>query len=601
MEAVVETSGSTPYIGRHMEIRGIRLHRHPAIDLSVLVGALVAAFLFLRLAGARAEHVTVPAAAVDFNADSAYLTTRILSESFASRVTGSDPARYAATYIASRFRTLGLTSTTQQFPLIVKDRLLQGRNVVAQSRGTVPGTIVLVAHYDGQPTSDQSAGDNASGVATVLELARVLEHRGHRHPITYVTTDAEEWGLVGARTFVASLHDPRQVIAAISLDHVENGIGKAVSLKGEGQDDDDYAPVWLRRAADDAFAAGGVRTTDIGTLEEWIHRVLGITLTDQGPFIDADIPAIDLNVESKRPEYARFLYHTPGDRWETLKTESFALLGDGTERLILALDAAPVPHGPVHYLGLGGARMVTGLWILLAAIALFLPLAIATWEAWGAALTDPASRTAIRSELVRAGGWWLIGIAGLLALWAAVVVDLLPEYQAAPATVRDPFLYSTRWLPILTTLAVMLLVGLLLSSLRKKPGLVVSHPLAGRAAALSTLAIAAVITLVHNPFAAVWLLVLPAWLWPWIGPTRRPLTGAASVLIVLASAVPLVVALVVMARPLDVGTGIFWYLFLQAAYVVWSPLTIVLGVVMVLAATRLLGTATARLIPAEGD
>ena len=255
----------------------------------------------------------------------------------------------------------------------------------------------------------------------------------------------------------------------------------------------------------------------------------------------------------------------------------------------------------MHYLGLGDERMVRGFWILLAAIALFLPLAFATWEAWDAARADPASRSAIRSELVRAGGWWLIGIAGLLALWAAVVVDLLPEYQAAPATVRDPFLYSTRWLPILTTLAIMLLVGLLLSSLRKKPGLVVSHPLAGRAAALSTLALIVVLTLVHNPFAAVWLLVLPAWLWPWIGPTRRPLTGAASVLIVLASAAPLVVAIVVMAGPLDVGSGILWYLFLQAAYVVWSPLTIVASVVMVLAATRLLGTATARLIPAEGD
>ena len=584
-----------------MAISGIRLHRHPAIDLSALVGALVAAFLFLRLAGAHAVHVAVPAIAVDFNADSAFLTTRILSESFASRVTGSEPARNAATYIAARFRALGLAATTQEFPLVVKDRLLQGRNVVAQSTGTVPGTIVLLAHYDGQPTSDQSAGDNASGVATLLELARVLERHGHQRTITYVTTDAEEWGLLGARTFAASLPDPHQVIAAISLDHVANGVGKGVSIAGAGADDDDYAPVWLRRAVADAFAAGGVRTSDIGTLEEWIHRVLGVTLTDQGAFIDADVPSVDLSVEPKRPEYARFLYHTPGDRWETLKAVSFTLLGNGTERLVRALDAAPAPRGPVHYLGLGDERMVTGFWILLAAIALFLPLAIATWESWVAALTDPASRAAIRSELVRAGGWWLIGIAGLLALWAAVVVDLLPEYQAAPATVRDPFLYATRWVPILTTLAIMLLVGLLLGSLRKKPGLTVSHPLAGRAAALSTLVVVVGLTLVHNPFAAVWLLVLPAWLWPWIGPTRRPLTGAASVPIILASAAPLVVAIVVMAQPLYVGAGILWYLFLQAAYSVWSPLTTVLCVVVVLAATRLLGTATTRLIPAEGD
>ena len=586
-----------------MEIRGIRLHRHPAIDLSALVGALVAAFLFLRLAGARAEHLAIPPARVDFNADSAFLTTRIISETFGNRVTGSEGARYAATYLAAHFRTLGLSTSVQQFSIVVKDQLQQGRNVVAQSPGTVPGTIVLVAHYDGQPTSEQSAGDDASGVATMLELARVIERRGHRHPIVYLATDAGEWGLVGAQSWAASLADPRSVLAAISLDHVENGIGKTVRINGEGQDDDDYAPVWLRDAVGDAYAAGGVRTENAGTLDELIHRVLGITHTDQGALVDGEIPAVNLDVVSKRPAYAAFLYHTPGDRWETLKPQSFTLLGQGVERLVQALDAtaAPGPRGPLHYLGLGNGRMVRGFWILLAAIALFVPLGFAVWEAWQAALADPASRSAIRSELVRAAGWWLIGIAGLLALWAAVAVHLLPQYQASPATVRDPLLYQTRWVPILTTLAVMVLVGLLVTSLRKRPGLVVSHPLAGRAATLATLAVVVVLTLIHNPFAAVWLLVLPAWLWPWIGPTRRPLTSAAGVVIVAASAVPLVVAIVVMSRPLDVGSGVLWYLFLQAAYATWSPLTTVTLVVMLLAAFRLLGTATARLLPAEGD
>jgi hypothetical protein len=110
-----------------------------------------------------------------------------------------------------------------------------------------------------------------------------------------------------------------------------------------------------------------------------------------------------------------------------------------------------------------------------------------------------------------------------------------------------------------------------------------------------------VVTIVHNPFAAVWLFVLAAWLWPWIGPTRRPLTGAASTLIILASAVPLVVAIAVLARPLHVGVEIGWYLFLQAAYGAWSGLTVVIFIVMLCAAFRLVGTATTRLLPSEGD
>lgn len=584
-----------------MEIRGIRLHRHPAIDLSALVGALLAAFLFLRLTGSRPERVPIPGTTSRFDADSAFLTARILSETYGNRVTGSDAGRQAANFLIASFRSRGLDTSRQAFAVVARDQQLRARNVVARSPGKVPGTIVLVAHFDGQPTSDQSAAADASGVGTLLELARVLERHGHRHTFVYLASDATEWGLAGARAYAATVPDARRIIAVISLDHVENGIGKAVKIAGEGQDGDGFAPLWLRRAAADAFAAGGVRTTDIGTLDEWIHRVLGITFTDQGPFISAGIPAVDLDVESKRPDYAAFLYHTPGDRWETLKPVSFALLGGGAERLALALDAAPPMRGPIHYLGLGPERMVNGIWIVLAAIALFVPLLLATWEAWGAARADPASRTAIRSELVRAGGWWLVGIAFLLAVRATVAVGLLPAYQWSPATVRDPLLYSTRWVPVLATAVIVSVVGLLLVSLRKRPGLIVSHPLAGRAASLSTLAAVAILAIIHNPFAAVWLLLLPAWLWPWIGPTRRPLTSAASVLTILASAVPLVVALAVMARPLDVGVGILWYLFLQVAYLSWSPLTIVTFVVMLLAAFRLVGTATARLLPAEGD
>ncbi len=581
-----------------MDIRGIRLHRHPAIDVGALAVSLVAAFLFLRLAGAHAQRLAIPQVRTTFDADSAFLATRILSENFGNRVTGGEPSYEAAAYLAARFRTLGLATAVQQFPLVVKDALLQGRNVIARSPGTVPGTIVLLAHYDGQPTSDQSAGDDASGVAVVLELARVLERHGHRHPIVYLLTDAGEWGMAGAREFVASLDDPRQVLAAIAFDHVENGVGKAIAIRSGGSGDD-YAPSWLRRGAAAAYAAGGVRTTDIGTLEEWLQRVLGPTMSDQGPFIDEDIAAVDLDVVSRREDYARFLYHTPGDRWETLDPRSFQLLGEGAERLVLALDAAGTVRGPVHYLGLGDERMVKGFAILLAAIALFVPLALATWEAWQAVLSDPASRAAVRAELVRAGSWWLVALSGLLALWAAVVVGLLPEYQAAPATVRDPFLYTTRWAPVLTTLAVMVVVGGLLRAMRGRPGLTATHPLAGRAAALSTLLLVAALTLVHNPFAAVWLLVLPAWLWPWIGPTRRPLTGAASALVVLVSAVPLGVAILVLSRPLGVGGEFGWYLFLQAAYGSWRPLTAVMTVVVVLAAFRLVGTAAARLIPAE--
>ncbi|MDO8665770.1 MAG: M28 family peptidase, partial [Gemmatimonadales bacterium] len=578
----------------------LRLHRHPWLDALTCGGALVAAFLLVRLLGSPPQRLAVTADSTRFAPESAFALTRVLADSFQNRVTGTLASRRAAGWIQARFDALGLVTEVRDFPVTLRGMALRGRNVIARSGGAVPGAIVVLAHYDGQTTSGQSAGDDAAGVGVLMELARVLELHGHRRPITYVATDAQEWGSIGAASYVQLVERPQDIVAVISLDHVENGIGSSVHISGVGQGGG-FAPLWLRNAAADAFAAGSVRTTDVGPVTEWFQRTVRLSLSDQGPFVNAGIPAVNLGVESRRPEIARFLYHTPGDRWETLRLSSFMLLGAGTERLVLALDRADRMSGPFDYLALDRDRMVKGFAILLSAIALFLPLALATLEAWQSARADPASRAAIRSEIVRAGSWWLIGVVGLAVLGLTVQTGMLPRYELYPATVRDPFLYTVRWGPVIVTVAALTGASLTLSWLRRRSKLGASHPLAGRATALSTLLALAAIALTRNPFAAVTLLMLPAWLWPWIEPTRRPLTGAASILVVLASAVPFLAAAYVFARHLEVGTRVAYYLFLQSAYGAWTPLTVLMFVVAVLAASRLVGTATTRPLPETGD
>lgn len=582
-----------------MPIARIRLHRHPWIDAATLAGGIVVAVLLFRLTGTRPARLPVPADTSRFVADSAFATTRVLADSFHGRVTGTLDARRAAAYLAARFNALGLVTQFQEFPIRLHGVRVRARNVVARSGGE-GHEIVLVAHYDGQTTSGQSAGDNAAGVGTLLELARVIESRGHRHPIVYLATDAEEWGSLGAAEFVRSLKRTRDVLAAISLDHMASGIGWVVHLSGVGQGPG-FAPLWLRLAAQDAFARGFARTTDVSPLSEWFQRTIRLSLTDQGPFVAAGIPAINLNLEARDQEYARFLYHTPGDRWATLHASSFVLLGGGTERLARALDRAEHGRGAMTYLALGAGRQVAGWAILLAAVALFVPLAFATWESWLAARADPASRAAIPAEDARAAGWWIVALVSLGALGLMVSSGLVPRYELYPATVRDPFLYSVRWVPVFATFGALALVSFALGRARRLIGLDASHSLAGRATALTTLLLLAAIAIARNPFAAVTLLVLPAWIWPWIGPTRKPLTSATGVLLVLASATPLALVAGVVARHLELGNKVGWYLFLQSAYGAWSPLTTVMVVVAVCAAWRLLGTATTRLVPASGD
>jgi hypothetical protein len=69
------------------------------------------------------------------------------------------------------------------------------------------------------------ADDNASGTATVLELARLFAHRATEHPpqrsIIFATFTAEESGLIGSARFVnRSPIDLKNIVAMLNLDMV---------------------------------------------------------------------------------------------------------------------------------------------------------------------------------------------------------------------------------------------------------------------------------------------------------------------------------------------------------------------------------------------
>lgn len=69
--------------------------------------------------------------------------------------------------------------------------------------------LLIAAHYDavvGSPGAD----DNASGVAGLLELARLLATEPPHYPVRLVAFDLEEPGLIGSRHYAAMLHQQGQ-------------------------------------------------------------------------------------------------------------------------------------------------------------------------------------------------------------------------------------------------------------------------------------------------------------------------------------------------------------------------------------------------------
>jgi Zn-dependent M28 family amino/carboxypeptidase len=105
-------------------------------------------------------------------------------------------------------------------------------NVVAVLRGARPeaaGRLYAVAgHYDSRRSDVMDAegdapgaNDDASGVAVVLELARVLSARPHDATLVFLATAGEEQGLLGAKAHAkAARAAGRDVRALLNLDIV---------------------------------------------------------------------------------------------------------------------------------------------------------------------------------------------------------------------------------------------------------------------------------------------------------------------------------------------------------------------------------------------
>jgi len=112
--------------------------------------------------------------------------------------------------------------------------MLRHRNVVALLPGsdiTDPKTVIFEAHLDSRCADNcdgnclaQGMEDNGSGVALVLELARVLSRFTFDHSILFMLTTGEEQGLVGANALAQYALDEGIGLHAVLNNDVIGGI-----------------------------------------------------------------------------------------------------------------------------------------------------------------------------------------------------------------------------------------------------------------------------------------------------------------------------------------------------------------------------------------
>ncbi len=272
--------------------------------------------------------------------------------------TVSDPALIAA-YDAMNPGETGARLTLQLLQPITKDTEL--KNVLGLLRGSdsqLKDTfVVLSAHYDGigpaqipgiEPVA-QAANDNASGTASVMEIARALSmlQPRPRRSVVFAAFYGEEEGSLGARCYIAHPAVPlEQTIVDLNLEQM----GRTDSTLGD-----------RKKTA----TVTGLDYSTIGSILKKASSPFGITIagsaanpdpyferSDNLPFAEKGIPAHTICVALEFPGY-----HGTGDTWEKIDYENMAITDRMVAMSILLLSqqneiphwAPLVPQG-LHYL-----------------------------------------------------------------------------------------------------------------------------------------------------------------------------------------------------------------------------------------------------------
>ena len=193
-------------------------------------------------------------------------------------------------------------------------------NLIAEIPGRGPGWVVLSAHIDGHDLA-QSAMDNASGLAVLLEVARALAPlvpsltRGLRLALFTL----EEWGLTGSRLWVDGLAEAEcdRIALNVNLDSVVGSPWLTALTSGFAELD----PFLHAAAADSGLALKTFRPL--------------MANSDHYNFVRRGIPAFRLVAGFDEPESNLRYLLTPADTLDKISPSELKVAALLTAQIVL--------------------------------------------------------------------------------------------------------------------------------------------------------------------------------------------------------------------------------------------------------------------------
>ena len=149
-----------------------------------------------------AKRVTVPA----FNGDSAYVFVEKQLE-FGYRVPGTPSHKACQDWLAAKLESYGAVVTIQPFKAkIYNGEVWDAANIIGSLNPEKKDRVIIAAHYDSRYIAEKDpdesmrdkpimgADDGASGVAVILELARLMHENPIDLGVDLIFFDAEDNG-----------------------------------------------------------------------------------------------------------------------------------------------------------------------------------------------------------------------------------------------------------------------------------------------------------------------------------------------------------------------------------------------------------------------
>jgi len=148
------------------------------------------------------------------------ITPQVSAENLLAHIQNLNFQRYTTaersrtrTYITTQLKKYGWKPQLETFA--------DGVNIFAERLGTdkTAGAILIGAHYD-TVVSSPGADDNGTGVAVMLEIARLFGSQPTPRTLQLAFFDKEEAGLLGSQAFVAKTKRLRNLSGVIVMDMV---------------------------------------------------------------------------------------------------------------------------------------------------------------------------------------------------------------------------------------------------------------------------------------------------------------------------------------------------------------------------------------------